>query len=113
MIAALAALAMVPVAVAAGGAGTSITSGSPKKAGTKKKPRPTHITTFIKNNVAGTTASKIEIDFPKQVKISGKGLAHCSLSQLSKPGGKANCPATSKAGTGVSHAVLGSGSSGT
>ena len=36
------------------------------------------MTTFVKNNVPNTTASKIEIDFPKTVKISGKGLTKCA-----------------------------------
>jgi hypothetical protein len=106
VIAALAALAMASVAIAAGGDVTSSTSVSPKKAGTKKKPKPTHITTFIKNNVAGTTAAKIEIDFPKQVKISGKGLTSCKLSAIQAKGPSV-CPSKSKAGVGVSHAVVG------
>ena len=58
------------------------------------------MTTFVKNNVPNTTASKIEIDFPKTVKISGKGLTKCAVSEFSKPGGKANCPPKSQAGTG-------------
>jgi hypothetical protein len=56
--------------------------------------------------VPGTTASVIEIDFPSTVKISGKGLTKCKLSVI-QAGGKSACPAKSKAGTGVSHAVLG------
>lgn len=112
-IAALASIALASVAVAqTAGDITSTTSVSPKKAGTKKKPRAAKVKTFVKNNVPGTTASLIEIDFPKTVKISGKGLVHCALSEFSKPGGKANCPAKSKAGTGITHATLGAGGSG-
>ena len=102
-------LALAGAAIAQNEDVTSTTKLSPTKAGTKKKPKAVKISTFIKNNVQGTTASKIEIDFPSTVKISGKGLTKCAPSEFSKPGGKANCPAKSKAGTGVSHAVLGGG----
>jgi hypothetical protein len=112
-IAALASIALASVAVAQSGDLTSSTSVSPKKAGTKKKPKAVKIKTFVQNNVPGTTASTIEIDFPKTVKISGKGLSHCALSAFGKPGGKANCPAKSKAGTGITHATLGKGGTGT
>jgi hypothetical protein len=106
-IAALASIALASVAVAQSEDVSATTSLSPKKAGTKKKPKPAKITTFVKNNIEGSTASKIEIDFPKTVKISGKGLTKCALAEFSKPGGKANCPAKSRAGTGITHAVLG------
>lgn len=110
LIMALAAVLSIAVAAVAMGQNSDVsstTSVSPKKAGTKKKPKATKITTTIKNNVPSTTASTIEIDFPKTVKISGKGLTRCALAEFTKPGGKANCPAKSKAGTGVSHAVTG------
>jgi hypothetical protein len=106
-IAALASIALATVAVAQDEDVSATTTVSPSKAGTKKKPRATKVTTFVKNNVPNTTASKIEIDFPKTVKISGKGLTKCALSEFSKPGGKANCPSKSKAGSGVSNAVVG------
>jgi hypothetical protein len=106
VIAALASIALASVAVAQSSDVTASTSVSPKKHGTKKHPKPTKITTFVKNNIDGTTASKIEIDFPKTVKISGKGLTACKLSAI-QSGGKAACPAKSKAGTGVSNAVVG------
>jgi hypothetical protein len=106
-LAALASIALASVAVAQTADVDATTKVSPTKAGTKKKPQATKVTTFVKNNVEGTTASKIEIDFPKTVKISGKGLTKCALSEFSKPGGKANCPAKSKAGSGVSNAVVG------
>ena len=112
-IAVLTSLALASVALAQSGDISASTSVSPQKHGTKKKPRAAKVKTFVKNNVPGTTASKIEIDFPKTVKISGKGLTHCAVSEFAKPGGKSNCPAKSKAGTGVSHATLGQGGSGT
>ena len=98
-IAALASIALASVAVAQNEDVSATTTVSPSKAGTKKKPKATKVTTFVKNNVPNTTASKIEIDFPATVKISGKGLTKCALSEFSKPGGDDNCPAKSKAGT--------------
>ena len=106
-VAALASIALASVAVAQSPEVEATTKVAPSKAGTKKKPKPTSISTFVKNNIEGSTASKIEIDFPSTVKISGKGLTKCALTEFSKPGGKANCPAKSKAGVGITHAVLG------
>jgi hypothetical protein len=106
-IAALASIALASVAVAQSQDVTATTTVSPTKAGTKKKPKAAKVTTFVKNNVPNTTASKIEIDFPKTVKISGKGLTKCALGEFAKPGGDDNCPAKSKAGSGVSNAVVG------
>ncbi len=106
-IAALASIALASVAVAQTADVDATTTVSPSKAGTKKKPKATKVTTFVKNNVPNTTAEKIEIDFPSTVKISGKGLTKCALSEFAKPGGDDNCPAKSKAGSGVSNAVVG------
>ncbi|MDQ1741616.1 MAG: hypothetical protein QOE53_3268 [Pseudonocardiales bacterium] len=106
-IAALASIALASVAVAANSDVSATTTISPKKAGTKSKPKAVKITTFVRNNVPGSTASKIDILFPKNVKISGKGLTSCKYSTFSTPGGQANCPKGSKAGSGVSHATLG------
>ena len=105
-VAALASIALASVAVAQVPDVESKTSVSPTKAGTKKKPKATKVSTFIKNNVPGTTASKIEIDFPSTVRISGKGLTACKLSVIQTQGNSA-CPSKSKAGTGVSNAVVG------
>jgi hypothetical protein len=105
-LAALAALAMATVAVAQSGDVTATTTVSPTKSGTKKKPKSIKVTTFVQNNVPNTTAAKIEIDFPKTVKISGKGLTSCKLSAIQLNGPSA-CPSKSKAGTGLSHAVVG------
>lgn len=106
VIAALAALAMATVAVAQNSDVTATTTVSPTKSGTKKKPKSIKVTTFVQNNVPNTTAAKIEIDFPKTVKISGKGLTSCKLSAIQANGPSA-CPSKSKAGTGLSHAVVG------
>jgi hypothetical protein len=105
-IAALAALAMATVAVAQNSDVTATTKVSPTKSGTKKKPKSIKVTTFVKNNIEGTSASKIEIDFPKTVKVSGKGLTSCKLSKIQANGPSA-CPSKSKAGTGLTHAVVG------
>jgi hypothetical protein len=105
-IAALASIALASVAIAQDSDITATTKLTPSKAGTKKKPKPAKVTTFIKNNIQGTTAKTIEIDFPKTVKISGKGLTACKLSAIQANGPTA-CPAKSKAGTGLSHAVVG------
>ena len=102
----LASLALASVAVAQIADVEATTTVSPSKSGTKKKPKNTKVTTFVKNNVANTTAEKIEIDFPSTVKISGKGLTKCSLSAIQAQG-KSACPSKSKAGTGISHAVVG------
>lgn len=106
-LAALTSIAMATVAVAQNTDVESTASLTPSKAGTKSKPKPVRFKTFIKNNVPNTTASKIEILVPKTVKVSGKGLTACPATEFSKPGGKANCKSASKAGTGLSHAVVG------
>jgi len=105
-IAALASIALASVAVAQNTDVTAATTVSPTKSGTKKKPKSIKVTTFVKNNIEGTTAAKIEIDFPKTVKISGKGLTSCKLAAI-QANGPGACPAKSKAGTGLSHAVVG------
>jgi hypothetical protein len=104
----LTSLALASVAVAQSADVEAKTTVSPTKSGTKKKPKNIKVSTFVKNNVANTTAAKIEIDFPSTVKISGKGLTKCSLSAIQAQGPGA-CPAKSKAGTGISHAVVGPG----
>ena len=109
LIAALAAVLSIAVAAVAVGQDTDATmtaNVSPAKAGTKKKPRTARVKVFIKNNVPDTTASKIEIFFPKNAKLSTKGLKFCKQATLNAKG-KSSCPAKSKAGVGVSNAVVG------
>lgn len=106
-LAALTSIALASVAIAQTADVESTASLTPSKAGTKSKPKPVRFKTFIKNNVPNTTASTIDILVPSTVKVSGKGLTACPVTEFSKPGGKANCPSASKAGTGVSHAVVG------
>lgn len=106
-LAALTSIALATVAIAQDPDITATTNVSPAKAGSKSKPQAVKIKTFIKNNVPNTTSSKIDILFPSTVRISGRGLTACPVADFSKPGGKANCKSASKAGTGVSHAVVG------
>jgi hypothetical protein len=106
-LAAVLSIAVAAVAVAQNSDVTATTTVTPAKAGKKSKPKASKVTTFVKNNVPNTTASKIEIDFPKTVKLSGKGLPACKPIEFTKPGGKANCPKGSKAGGGISNAVVG------
>ena len=79
---------------------------TPTKAGTKRKPAPIKLFLSVQNNVESkTTMSKLEIDLPKYVKASGKGLPSCKFSTLSA-NGPAGCPRGSKAGSGQAHAQL-------
>ena len=79
---------------------------SPTKAGTKKKPKSEKVNlTIINNKESKTSASKIEITFPANLKLSTKGLKTCSVAKLDSQG-KAACPASAKAGTGSAQALL-------
>lgn len=81
---------------------------TPSKAGTSKKPRGvTKWKLAISNNKAsGTTASKIEISFPKTLKLNTKGFATCSEAKLNETG-PSSCPSKSRLGGGTASAVLG------
>lgn len=73
----------------------------PGKAGTKKNPRSARVNLLIKNSEESrSSASKIEIRFPKSLKVSTRGLKKCSVSKLNSQG-KASCPRASKAGVGT------------
>lgn len=77
------------------------------KAGTKKKPKTiTKVKFSIANNKAsGTTASTIEIKFPKTIKFNAKGFKTCSVATLENDGPDA-CPSKSKLGSGTAAAVV-------
>lgn len=108
-IAAAAALSVTAVAVAQNPAPkpTMNVTVSPKKAGTKARPKPVAFGLFVTNTPESkTTASTIQIDFPGTLRISGKGLKKCSLDTLANSGAEA-CPPKSIVGDGVAHAVLG------
>lgn len=107
-IAALTALAMTAVALAQNPApSVDVTATvSPTKAGTKKKPKSERINLVINNSKESkTSAGKIEIDMPKTLKMSTKGLKTCSVATLNSQG-KAACPTAAKAGTGTSEALV-------
>jgi hypothetical protein len=107
-LAALTALVMATVAFAQNPAPTidvTVTA-SPTKAGTKASPKSEKINlTIINNKESKTSASKIEITFPKTLKLSTKGLKSCSVSKLDNEG-KAACPTAAKAGVGTAEALV-------
>jgi hypothetical protein len=79
---------------------------SPSKAGTKKKPKTVKVKLDISNNVgAGTTASVIEIFFPKTIKLNTKGFKTCSITTL-ETGGPTACAKGSKIGAGTAGALV-------
>lgn len=80
---------------------------SPSKAGTKVKPRAVSFKLAIANNQAAkTTVSKIEISFPKTIKIDPRGFVTCSAARLDAEG-PSGCPAKSRLGSGTASAILG------
>jgi hypothetical protein len=105
---ALTALAMTAVALAQNPAPSIDVSAtvSPTKAGTKKKPKSEKVNLTITNSKESkTSASKIQISFPKYLKLSTKGLKTCSVSKLDSQG-KAACPKAAKAGSGTAAALV-------
>jgi hypothetical protein len=81
---------------------------TPSKAGTSKKPKAvTQWKLAISNNrAAGTTASKIEISFPKTLKLNTRGFTTCTVAKLNDTG-PATCSSKSRLGGGTASAVLG------
>lgn len=81
---------------------------TPSKAGTSKKPRDVKKWTLsiANDKAAGTTASKIEISFPKTLKLNPKGFATCSVKKL-EDSGPGSCSSKSRLGGGTASAVLG------
>jgi hypothetical protein len=97
------------IAVAQNPAGTHTLQMSvqPSKAGTPKKPKAIKkLKLEIDNNAESkTTASRIEIFFPKTIKINTKGFKTCSASKIETQGAGA-CSSKSKLGTGTARAVV-------
>lgn len=79
---------------------------SPKKAGTKKKPKPVKLNLKLENEDSSQTADSIKVFTGKNIKSSTKGLKKCSATKLEAEG-KGACPAASKVGTGNADAVAG------
>ena len=110
LVAALAAptvLVMATVAFAQNPAPVVTVTGSvsPTKAGTKKKPKAETVKLFIQNSEESkSSAGRIEITFPKSLKIDTTGLPTCSVAKLD--GGGAPSCGKAKAGSGSAVANL-------
>lgn len=105
IVALAAALSIAVAAVAVGqGPASGTVSISPKKAGTKKKPKSIKLKLSVTNETPGTTASRIDVLLPRLVRASGKGLPKCKAATLED--GK-TCPTGAKAGGGLAHANIG------
>ena len=79
---------------------------SPKKAGTKKKPKSTTLRTVLTVAKPGTTVEVIELKVSDKLKFSGKGFKKCNIDDLIAAGISA-CPSGSAAGTkGTATAVI-------
>ena len=104
---ALTALALAAVAIAQTPPSIEVTATvSPSKAGTKTKPKTEKLNlSIINNKESKTSASKIEIQVSKSLKLSTKGLKTCSVSKLDSQG-KAACPRAAIAGVGTAEALL-------
>ena len=80
---------------------------SPADAGTPSNPKNTKLTFAVTLDRPGTTVEHIELNLPRALKMSGKGLKRCSVDILAAEG-PTGCPAGSKAGpTGSATALLG------
>ncbi|HET6549347.1 MAG TPA: hypothetical protein VFG79_12860 [Solirubrobacter sp.] len=80
---------------------------SPSKAGSKKKPKSEKFKLSVKNDPASkTTASAIEIKFPKTLKISTKKLPQCKKSDTALLAGPKKVCKKSIAGSGSASALL-------
>ena len=80
---------------------------TPKKAGTKKKPR--NALVYTKGTLdgdAGVTLSRLEYTIPRTIRIDGKGFKTCSADFVNENGDD-GCPKGSKVGTGAATALLG------
>jgi hypothetical protein len=82
---------------------------SPTKAGTATKPRAVSLKLNISNaRAAGTTASKIEINLSRGLRMNPKGFRICSTGTIEDQGISA-CPRGSRLGTGTAAAVVNPG----
>lgn len=106
---ATAALGGTAVAQTATPSHTLDSSFSPSKAGTTSKPRSVAVKLNISNSrAAGTTASKIEINLSRGLKMNPKGFPICSTSTIEDQG-ISECPTKSRLGTGTAAAVVNPG----
>jgi hypothetical protein len=109
-LAALTALAAVSIATAQeaqdGAGATADFTLSPKKAGTKKKPKAVKLNLKLENEDSSQTADSIKVFTGKNIKASTKGLKKCSAAKLEAQG-KGACPAASRIGRGTADAIAG------
>ena len=102
-----ASLAVATGAVAQDPTSTFKAKVSPSNAGTKSNPKNTSLNFDVTLNRPGTTVEYIELNLPRGLKISGKGLKKCSVDTLAAEGPN-GCPPGSKAGpSGRATALLG------
>jgi hypothetical protein len=106
-LAASATLAIAATAIAQSPEATFTAKVSPKSSGTKKKPKSTSLSFRTTLDRPNTTVGFIDINLPKTLRLSGKGLKRCSVDTLASQG-PSGCPTGSKAGpTGTADALLG------
>ena len=105
-IAAITAIAFASVAVAQTQDASMKVSLSPKKAGTKRHPRNSSLKLTIANNDVHKTLRQLDVQLPKTVAVSGKGLMACKEPTLQSDGPSA-CPKGSIAGKGIANAAVG------
>lgn len=88
---------------------------SPSKAGSKHKPKAAKFTLTVTNNVndSKATASQIKITFPSTAKLSTKGLPQCTKSDAAILAAPKTACKKSLAGSGISHVILGPGTTNT
>jgi len=105
-IAALTALAFTAVSFAQTPAATMDVQITPKKAGTKKKPKSSKINLEIVNGDSKRTLSRLVVTTPKTYKLDATGLTKCDEHTLEEKG-PAGCPKASRVGKGIAHALVG------
>ena len=100
-------LALAAGAIAQSTESTFTAGVSPSKAGTKANPKNTTLAFGVTLDKPGTTVEFIELNMPRTLKFSTKGLKRCSVNTLATQG-PSGCPSGSKAGpTGTATALLG------
>jgi hypothetical protein len=103
-IAALTAIAFATVAIAqTGDTATLTTKLTPKKAGTKKKPKNSTLDLNVVNGNTQRTMSDLDIFMPKNLKVSLKGMPSCSSANIQAR----TCPKSSILGSGEAKAKTG------
>jgi len=103
-VAALTALAVASVAIAQSSPTATLSvKVSPKKAGTKKKPKNGKVELSIVNDDPGRTLDNLKIYMPKTGKLNLKGFKACSETAITEQ----QCPKSAALGTGIAEASQG------